>query len=225
MSFLSALGKLGSIALDFIPGGAAAKTGVKIAKGIAKGAAATGDIGSVLGKQQEGAAKGKVDQATLNQGQDRNAISLYQAQQAAENQAAQTDLQRQQFGTQNRSSTAKQALIGALLGGGVTPTSFSGGQASGGLMRSLNGNPDALAAMKTLGSQGSQAQNTPLLFSGGEMVKPPAMTAMPQVDQGGIMSTLAKLGELAGTASPYLNYLKKPSGNGVTDSSGNYIGE
>lgn len=176
---------------------------------------ALGSVSSVLGKQQEGAAKGKVDQATLNQGQDRNAISLYGAQNAAENQAAQTDLERQQFGTSNRSTTAKQALIGALLGGGVQPTSIKDGAASGGLLRSLNGNPNALAAMQALGSQGSQAQNTPLSFKGGNTVAPPTLTAMPQIDQGGLMSTLAKLGQLAGATSPYLKKPGEPDPTGA----------
>jgi hypothetical protein len=173
---------------------------------------ALGSVSSVLGKQQEAAAKGKADQAQLNQGQDRNAISLYGAQNAAENQAAQTDLERQQFGNQNRSTTAKQALIGALLGGGVQPTSIKDGAASGGLLRSLNGNQGALAAMQALGSQGSTAQNTPLSFSGGKTVAPPTLTSMPQIDQGGLMSTLATLGQLAGATSPYLKKPTDPTG-------------
>ena len=55
MGILSTLGKIGGFALDFLPGGAAAKTGVKIAKGLAKGASLAGDLGSVGGKQKQGA--------------------------------------------------------------------------------------------------------------------------------------------------------------------------
>jgi hypothetical protein len=198
MSFLDILGKIGKGALNIGTGGVAGTI-----------MDAVGSAGSVLGKQQAGKAQGKIDQATLNQRQDQNALQLYQDQQAAQNQAAQTDLQRQQFATGNRSTTAKQALIGALLGGKVTPTSLSGGKASGGLLASLNGNPDALAAMKALGSQGSQAQTTPLTFSGGQMVQAPTLTKLPQVDNGGLLSTLASIGQIAGSVSPYIK--KKPA--------------
>lgn len=187
MSFLSALGSI----VGFLP--------IPGANYIEKGLNAAGSVGSVLGKQQQGKAAGKVSQAELNQRQDALALQKYQAEQGAQNTAAQTDLQRKGFETNNRSSTAKQALIGALLGGGVTPTSISGGQASGGLLRSLNGNPDALAALKTLGSQGSAAQNTPLQFQGGAMLQAPTLTPVPQVDQGGIGSTLAQALQLIGS--------------------------
>lgn len=205
MSFLSVLGKIAGTALDFVPGGGAAKTGVKIAKGIAKGAAAAGDIGSVLGKQQAGKAQGQIDQATLSQGQDRNAISLYGTQQAAQNQAAQTDLQRKEFETKNRSNVGRQAALASLLSGGLQPTKIGHGGASGGLLASLNGNAGALEALKTMATQASTAQNTPLDFQGGQMVSAPKLTALPQVDKGGFLSTLANIGQLAGAASPYLH--------------------
>lgn len=198
MSWLSTLAKIGGIAAAPFTGGASL---------IPTALSAAGDIGSVLGKQQEGNAKGKVAQATLQQGQDRNAVDLYQAQQAAQNQAATTDLQRKQFETGNRSATAKQALIGALLGGGVQPVNVKDGASSGGLLRSLNGNPDALAAMKLLASQGSAAQSAPLSFSGGQMVQAPTLTPLPKVDNGGFLSALANIAQLAGAASPYLKGL------------------
>lgn len=229
MGLLSALGKIGSLALDFIPGGGAAKTGVKVAKALAKGASAAGDIGSVVGKQQQGAAQGQISQAQLNQGQDRNAIDLYQAQQGAQNTAAQTDLQRKSFESSNRSKSALDALIGSLLGGGVTPTSLEGGKASGGLLRSLNGNPEALAAMKALGAQGSAAQVNPLSFAGGQMVGAPMLTPVPQVDKGGLMSTLAQIGQIAGAASPYLSAAggdpgRAPAKQGAVDVMGSMPG-
>lgn len=167
-------------------------------------------LSSVLGKQEEGKAKGKVAQAELNQRQDQNALANYIAQQNAQNTAANTDLNRKQFESQNRSGTAKQALIGALLGGGVSPTSISGGKATGGLFQALQQNPEALMAMKTLGSQGSTAQNTPLQFQGGQMVAPPQLTTLPQVDNGGFLSTLARIGELAGAAGPYVKPRSQP---------------
>lgn len=208
MSFLSSLLKIGGIAAAPFTGGASLIPTVL---------SAAGDVSSVLGKQKQGEAQGKVTQAQLQQGQDRNKVDLYQAEQQAQNQAAQTDLQRKQFETGNRSSSAKQALIGALLGGGLTPTSISGGKASGGLLQSLNGNPEALAAMKLLGSQGSTAQKTPLDFQGGQTLTAPRLSTMPQVDKGGFLSTLAQIGELAGAASPYI---KKPGLYGDGDYGG-----
>jgi hypothetical protein len=161
-------------------------------------------LGSVLGKQEQGETQGKIAQADLNQRQDQNALASYIAQQNAQNTAANTDLNRKQFESNNRSSSAKQALIGALLGGGVAPTTFSGGKASGGLFQGLQKNPDALSAMKTLGGQGATAQATPLQFTGGEMLKAPQLSTLGEVDNGGFLSTLARIGQLAGVASPFL---------------------
>ena len=165
---------------------------------LGKIAGAVTGLGGLAGKQEEGAAKGKFDQATLQQRQDQNAIQLYQAQQQAQQQQALTDLQRQQFAQQNRGATAKQALIGALIGGGMTPTSIGPSGASGGIFRSLMANPEALAAMKTMGSQASGAQNTPLSFAGGQMVTAPKLTPLPQIDKGGFMSALARVAQFAG---------------------------
>jgi hypothetical protein len=191
MSILSSLGSL----VSFLP--------IPGAGIIGKGLSAAGDVGSVLGKQQAGNTAGKISQANLNQEQDRNALANYIAQQNAQNTAANTDLQRKSFESSNRSTSAKQALIGALLGGGLTPTTISGGKASGGLLESLNRNPDAMAAMKLLASQGSQAQQTPLQFQGGQMVAPPKLTTLPQVDQGGVGSNIANILQLLGSLSSY----------------------
>ena len=185
-----------------------------------------GGFSSVLGKQQAGSASGKVTQAELQQRQDQNALANYVAQQNAQNTAANTDLSRKAFEQQNRGATAKQALIGALLGGGLTPTSVGhGGNISGGLLRSLNGNPGALAAMKLLGQQGATAQATPVQFQGGNMVPPPQLSGLPQVDNGGFLSTLARIGELAGAVSPYLGSAGSKKKPGVYNSNGEYVGE
>lgn len=178
-------------------------------------------ISSVAGKQAQGKTQGQISQAQLQQAQDRNAIDAYQAAQQAQMQAGTQDLQRKQFEQGNRSTTAKQALIGALLGGGVTPTSIGPSGASGGLLRSLNGNPDALAALKMLGSQGSTAQSAPVTFSGGNVIPAPTLTPLPKVDKGGLMSTLASIGQLVGAASPYI---KKPGNDDAPDSAGDWGG-
>jgi hypothetical protein len=164
----------------------------------------------VLGKQEQGESQGRVTQAELNQRQDQNAIANYIAQQNAQTSAANTDLQRKQFEGTNRSGTAKQALIGALLGGGITPTSISGGKASGGFLQSMNANPDALNAMKTLGTQGAGAQASPLEFQGGLMVKPPELTPMQPVNNNGFLSTLARILQIGGAAGSAMGGLGKP---------------
>jgi hypothetical protein len=192
--------------------GGAAAGGAGLAGTLAKYGKVAGDIGSVLGKQQEGAAAGRVQQSIANDRSDRNAVDLFSTQQGAENQAGQLDLQRKGFDTNNRGALAKQALIGHLLGGGMQPTQIStpGIQSStlqGGLVRSLLANPEALAAMKTMGGQAGTAQATPLQFQGGNLLKPPTLSKPLDVDNGGTMATLANIAQIAGTVSPYLKGL------------------
>ena len=208
MSFLSALGSIGGLIGAPFTGGLSAVLGPALG--------AVGDVASVLGKQEAGKAAGKAQQAELNQRQDLSALQRYQMMQNAQQQAAQTDLQRKQFESNNRSTTAKQALIGALLGGGVTPTSISPQGASGGLLRSLNANPDAIAALKTLGGQGATAQQTPLQFEGGKMLEAPQLTQLPQIDNGGFLSTLARIGQIAGAVSPYIKPQEYDPTHGVS---------
>lgn len=213
MSWLSSLLNIGGIAAAPFTGGASL---------LATGLGAAGDIASVLGKQEQGAAAGRAAQANADLSHDRNAIDLYQAQQNAQNQAGALDLQRKNFDVANRSQSAKQALIGALLGGGVTPTSIGPQGASGGLLRSLNANPDALAALKMLGGQGATAQQNPLQYTGGNLVAPPTLAQTPKIDNGGFLSTLARIGEIAGAVSPYI---KPKSGGGGYYNDGSYVGE
>lgn len=197
MGFLNILGDIAGLLP--IPGAG-------IAGDILKG---VGSTSSVLGAQQQGKAKGAAAEAQLQSDRDRNAIALYNAQQQAQNQAAQTDLERQQFATNDRGQAARQALVGALLGGGYKGT-VPGAAISSGLLKSLNGNPAALAAMNTLGQQGSTAQNTPLSFTGGSLVAPPTLSSLPNVSGSGALSTIANIGQLAGAASPsFMDILKK----------------
>jgi hypothetical protein len=196
MGLLSSLAKIGlGVAAPFTGGASLAAmpaTGLLDKIGGAAGAA-----GTVMGGQQSGANNARVAQGQLDLSKDRNAIDLYGSQQAAQNQAANTDLQRQSFGTANRSATAKQALIGALLGGGSKP---------GGLGAMLNGSPDAMAAMKMLGSQGSEAQQTPLSFKGGEQIAAPTLTQMPKIDIGDSGSgKLSKILQIIGAVEPYIS--------------------
>lgn len=166
---------------------------------LGKIAGAVTGLGSIAGKQQEGEAKGAVAQAQLQQGQDRNAIDLYQAQQAAQNQAGQLDLQRQGFETSNRGNAAKQALVGALLSGGhLDPVSVTGGKSSGGLLAALKADPNALAAMRNLGQQGDVAQMKVPSYQGGNILQAPSLTPFKPVNEGGFLSKLTKIAQLGG---------------------------
>lgn len=195
------------------------KAGVSFIPGI--GPIASGAIGaasSVLGKQQEGKAKGAADTAGVTQAQDRNAISLYQAQQGAENDAAQRDLQRQKFTSDQQGVNTKRALLASLLGGKMPRTSVGvegipQAKVSGGLMEAIQGNPDALAALRNAHGQADAAQMAVPSFTGGSMVAPPSLTKLPETGDGGnsFLSTLANIGQLVGAVSPFLK--KKDDGN------------
>lgn len=167
-------------------------------------------LGNLFGQQAAGNANNQIAQAELNQMQNQNALGLYGAQQNEQNQLAQLDLARQNFTNSNRDTTARQALVGALLGGGLQPTKIGPGGASGGILASLNANPAALQAMKTLGSQGSQAQNTPVSFQGGNVIAAPTLTPVPNITSsgtakaGGILSDIAGI---AGAVAPFLSFL------------------
>jgi hypothetical protein len=199
MGFLSALGKIGSIAAPLI---AAPFTG-----GLSM-AALPGMIGSassVLGAQQGGKAKGAADTAGITQAQDRNALARYQQEQQGQQQAGQLDLQRKNYTDDSRARAAKQALVSSLMGGGMPRTSVNvpGIQAasvSGGMLDALKNNPEALAQLAKF-KEGSQAQqNTPPSFTGGEIVKPPTMTPLPDTGSGnGFLSTLANIGQIVGS--------------------------
>lgn len=174
---------------------------------------------SVLGSQQKGKAEGAVTQAGVTQAQDRNALALYQAKQDAENQAAQTDLQRQQFGANEQGRNAKNAIYAALLGGGMPRTSVSvpgvqNASVSGGLMDALKNNPDALASLATLKGQANTSLTSGPKFTGGGMVAPPTLTPLP--DTGGkgnsFLNALASIGQIIGAVSPLLK--KNPTVGG-----------
>jgi hypothetical protein len=187
MGLMSILGKIGKTALNIGTGGIAGSI-MDIA----------GDVGSTLGKQQQGAASGRQAQEVANQGRDRTAIDLYQAQQGAQNQARELDLKTKSFENENRGTTGKQALISALLSGNIDPTSISGGKASGGLLAALKANPDAIAAMRNMHGQADKAQMAVPNFAGGQLLAAPQMSTPQQIDKGGWLSTLANIGQIAG---------------------------
>ncbi len=192
MGWLSTLAKIGGIAAAPFSGGASlALTGL-------------GAASDVLGKQQQGAAQGRAAEANAQQNQDRNALDLYQSQQSAQFKAGDQDLQRKAFTTQDRGTSAKQALLAALLGGDFQPSQVSvpgvkNAQISGGLAASLKNSPGVLAAMQKLAQQASTAQDTPMTFQGGELVKAPTLTPLPQQSKGSsILDIIARIGQIGG---------------------------
>lgn len=202
MSWLSTLAKIGGIAGAPFSGGASlALTGL-------------GAVGDVLGKQQAGAAKGAADQATIQNSHDRNAIDLYQAQQAAQDRAAQTDLERKAFTTKDRSDVFKQALLGAILQSGGGPSQFSLPGVNSGMvsnpMASVLKDPQFLEAIGKFRTQAGDAQAPPS-FTGGSMVSAPTLTPLPEAGKGnGFLNILARIGQIGGAVAP----LVKPKANG-----------
>lgn len=161
--------------------------------------AGAGLLGKLFSGAAKGAADGRATEAGLNLGRDNIASRNFDTRQGAEMQSGQLDLQRQQFGANNRGQLAKQALIGQLLGGGLQPTAINvpgikSANVSGGLLQSLLQNPEAMAAMRTMGQQAGQAQQTPLSFQGGNLLQAPRISQTPQ------SSGWEKLAGILGTA-------------------------
>ena len=112
MSWLSTIGKIAAIGGAPFTGGASLAAIPMIDK-IGKVAGAVGDVSSVLGKQQSGKAAGQQAQANAQMEHDRNAIALYQAQQAAQNQAGQQDLDRKKFEQSSRGTDHPPVVPGS----------------------------------------------------------------------------------------------------------------
>lgn len=170
-----------------------------------------GSLGSVLGQQAKGDAQGQVVQGQLDNANNANLINLFNVGQRAQFDAGNQDLERKQFATNNRAQTAKQALVAALLSGGFQPTSLSTpgipqSSVSGGLARSLLSNPGTLAAMKTLGTQASDAQQTPLSFTGGNLLPMPTLAPPTKISTGVAGKTGGFLQDL-GAVAPLLGLL------------------
>ncbi len=191
MGILSTLAKIGGVAAAPFTGGASLAL------------SALGGVGDVLGKQQQGAAQGQAAQATAQQNQDRNAIGLYGEQQGAQDKAAQLDLQRKGYDATSRSAAGKQALLAMLLGDykppqvsvpGIQNATFSGGMGD-----TIKNNPQILELLKSISAKGVTDQATPNTFTGGELVKAPTLTPLPQKSKtSSIMDTIARIAQIGG---------------------------
>jgi len=204
MSILSTLMKVGGLAAAPFSGGASlALTGL-------------GGIGDVLGKQQAGAAKGMADTAALTQSQDRNALNRYGTQQDAEFKAGQQDLQRKQYDTTHRSSAGKEALIAMLLGsnpfaGQVSVKGIPNAQIRGGMGDTIANNPEILKLLQSIAAKAQTDQATPSAFTGGNLVAPPSLTALPKPGKAsGILDIISRIAQIGGAMAPM--FTKKGGG-------------
>jgi hypothetical protein len=183
----------------------------KIGGLIGKAGPAMGAAGMVLGKQQQGDAQGRLAESGVIQGENRNAVDLYGTAQNAQNSAGRLDLDRKAFTTQNAGDNFKQALIAELLGSGGGLSMPGIPQMSDGMMDALKGD-GAKAAIASFGSRARSAQDAPPSFTGGELLAPPTMAAMPEQSGGSkFADILARIAQLGGAVSPLL---KKSGGGG-----------
>ena len=176
-----------------------------------------GGIADMAGKSAGGAAAGRQQdtQNLLTQDQLRN--QQYSTAQNAQMNAGQLDLQRKGFTEDARGGRAKQALIASILGGGFQPTQVSvpgikNAQISGGLAESLK-NPGAQASMQELLKQALSAQLAGAdgeQFSGGAILPPPAMSALPKA--GKLENILGGVGLGGSLLSSVLANIKQDSG-------------
>jgi hypothetical protein len=171
-----------------------------------------GLLGKVFGGQAKGAADGRMAQAKLQGDQDALRTQQYGIGQNAQMQAGNLDLSRKNFSEDARGGRAKQAMIGDLLSrlqdvnisvpgiqtasvtGGLRPSAMSeSGRAAGSLL-----NQQALLKML----EGDK-------FSGGEILKQPGVTALPQPSKweklAGILGNVGTLAGAAGQAGQMFN--------------------
>lgn len=213
MGILGTLAKLGGIAAAPFSGGASLAL------------TALGGVGDVLGKQQGGAAQGRVTQAQLQQGQDRNALDLYGQQQSAQDKAAQLDLQRKAYDATSRSAAGKQALLAMLLGdykpSSVSVPGITNATITGGMGETIKNNPQILELLKSIASKGTTDQATPNTFTGGTLVAPPTLTPLPQEGKSSkILDTIARIAQIGGAVGTSL-----PSKKKVPVSTPPYVGD
>jgi hypothetical protein len=194
MGILSSLLKIGGVVAAPFSGGASL------------GLTALGNMGSVLGKQQEGAGNAMATQAGLTNQFDRNAIDSYGTAQDAQFKAGQQDLDRKGYEAKHQSSAAKEALLAMLMQDykpssistpGIPQSTVSGGM--GDMLKS----PQILELLKSVAAKNSTAATAPMTFAGGNVLAPPKQTPLPQAGKSdGILNAIARIAQLAGTAAP-----------------------
>lgn len=140
-------------------------------------------IGSIFGGAAGSKANERMAQSQLIQQQNRNAIDQYQAQQQAQMQAGNLDLQRKGFEESARGGRAKQAAIASLLQNmqdvAINVPGIKTASITGGLRPSALGE-GGRASMAELYKQAMLKQMTPDQFTGGQILNAPQMQAMPK---------------------------------------------
>jgi hypothetical protein len=182
--------------------------------------------GPALASMAGGRAKGRADEAGINQQQDALANSQYAARQSAEMQAGNLDLQRKMFTENSRGGRAKQALIGDLLSKlqdvSINIPGIQNAQVSGGLR------PSALGEMgRGAGSELSRQALLALMegdqFQGGERLAAPGLTPLPKGNAldsilsiaGPALSGIGAYGQLAGGGKDYAGAAQQVPGKQV----------
>ena len=159
-------------------------------------------ISRLFGGGADAAAKARQAEADLNVKRDTLAEQAFQAQQNAQMNAGNLDLQRKGFEEQARSTRAKQAAIADMLanfkGTQINIPGIKSAQITGGL--NVN-SPGVQQAMSGLRQQALLAQlkgDTPggEGFTGGALLTPPAQAAIPKAS--GWEKFLGIAGQIAG---------------------------
>lgn len=191
MSFLSGLAKIGGFALAPFTGGASIPIGQAVGDML-------GGVGQVSGNDAGAAAQGRLQQAQVQQGQDRNAIELYR--------------QKLLDALNTPGKLASNAVRGDVISN-AQPASFSGlpsyihvPQMSGGLTPASLG-----PGSRQAGAQLTRTALQNLMSNQFNIPKAPELTPLPQSSGYDAASKwLGRIGGFAGAAVPYLNANGQP---------------
>jgi hypothetical protein len=167
-----------------------------------------GNAGQVAGATAGGSAQGRAQESALLDARDRTATDRYQAEQAAQNQAAQTDLQRKNFTETNRGSRARQAAVADILANfkgtqinipGIASANVTGGMQMGDGAKQAMGKLREQALLAQLQGDSPDGEK----FTGGAMLKPQALSQAPEASgMDKAMGALGTIGSFAGALGP-----------------------
>ncbi|MES2958114.1 MAG: hypothetical protein V4792_07995 [Pseudomonadota bacterium] len=155
-------------------------------------------LGGILGGGAKASSDSRNNQAMLQLAQDRAKTDQYGIAQQGQMALANTDLARKSHEEDARGGRAQQALIGALLGGGLQDVSIDTPgipktSISGGLRPSALGE-SGRAAGSLLNQQALMKMLQGDTYQGGQLLQAPGVQATPKA------GWLEKLGGIAGTA-------------------------
>ena len=174
-------------------------------------------IGSIAGNAS-GAKSDQRMQETANTNAFNNAeTARYQTEQAAQNQAGQLDLQRKMFSEDARAGRGKQAALADLLSNlqdiSINVPGIQTANVTGGLRPSAMG-ATGRQGMAELSKQALAALMSGDTFTGGEILNPNPLTAMPKA--GGteqVLDWVGLLASLGGGIGKNLENVQKPITN------------